>query len=315
MSETTKSETNILDLWVDYRSQKDLRIFGKVTELQSDLGSYTSTINNHLSGLLNIQTSLQDSREEVLNAQRSIEELELSFIDLKAGADELDIRAKKIAVQQKKDTLIDAQQNLADHYIRALFGGVIAEIDIKKGESVSPSTVVTTLITKQKIAEITLNEIDITKVETGQKVIITFDAVEDLSITGEVVEVDIIGSATQGVVTYDVKIFFDTQDERIKPGMSMSATIITNLKQDVLIVPNSAIKYQEDVQYIQIMGDNNVPYLQQVKIGISNDTDTEIISGLEEGNKIITQTIGYSTGTGTNPKGGDDSMRMMKMMH
>ncbi len=310
MAETVKNETNMLDFWVDYRSRRDLRIYDKVTEYQSDIKSYTSQINSHLISLLNIQRSLQDNRESILNAQRSIEELELSLAKLKAGPDELDIRAKKIAIQQKEDALLDAQQSLADHYVRAPFDGIIANLNVKKGESVSSNNAVATLITKQKIAEITLNEVDIAQVKTGQKVNITFDAIENLNITGKVVETDTLGTVSQGVVTYGVKIAFDTQDERVKPGMTLSANIITEVKQDVLMVPSSAIKQQGDISYVQVVANdadietNNtsgaiIPQsslrVQQIQVGLSNDTMTEVISGLKEGDIVITQTINSKT--------------------
>ena len=101
------------------------------------------------------------------------------------------------------------------------------------------------LITKQKIAEISLNEVDAAKVKVGQKVTLTFDAIDGLSITGEVSEIDALGTVSQGVVTYGVKIAFDTQDERVKSGMSVSAAIITDVKQNVLLVPNAAVKSNE----------------------------------------------------------------------
>ncbi len=314
MAETVKNETNMLDFWVDYRSRRDLRIYDKVTEYQSDIKSYTSKINSHLISLLNIQRSLQDNRESILNAQRSIEELELSLAKLKAGPDELDIRAKKIAIQQKEDALLDAQQSLADHYVRAPFDGIIANLNVKKGESVSSNNAVATLITKQKIAEITLNEVDIAQVKTGQKVNITFDAIENLNITGKVVETDTLGTVSQGVVTYGVKIAFDTQDERVKPGMTLSANIITEVKQDVLMVPSSAIKQQGDISYVQVVANDAdietnlaatntsgaiIPQsslrVRQIQVGLSNDTMTEVISGLKEGDIVITQTINSKT--------------------
>jgi len=65
--------------------------------------------------------------------------------------------------------------------------------------------------------------------------------VPDLTITGQVVEVDTVGTISQGVVSYTVKVGFDTQDDRIKPAMSVSAAIVTETKPDVLLVPNSAI--------------------------------------------------------------------------
>ena len=348
MAETVKSETNMLDYWVDYRSGKDLRIFSKVTEYQSDLKSYTSKTNSHVSGLLSIQRNIQDNKEAKLNAERdliemkqnqpldlaaaerSVKEKEEALAKLKADPDELDVRAKNIAMQQKQDALLTAQQSLADHYVYAPFNGVVANINVKKGESISSSAVLAVLITKQKIAEITLNEIDIAKIEPGQKVTIIFDAIEDLTITGEVVEIDTLGTVSQGVVTYNIKIRFDTQDERVKPGMSLSATIITNVKQNALLVPNSAIKQQGDTIYVQVadgaaakastatanISDAMLSTLnlrtQPIQTGLSNDIMTEVLDGLQQGDRVITQTISSNTAKNQNLQAKPSTGGMMR---
>ncbi|MEK9165617.1 MAG: HlyD family efflux transporter periplasmic adaptor subunit, partial [Patescibacteria group bacterium] len=376
MAETVKNETSMLDYWVDYCSRKDMRVFSKVTEYQSDIKSYTSKTSSHLSSLLSQERSLEDDKEAILNAEKNIKELEqnqpldlaaaertvqekkdalvklknpepydidaaeiavkekkLALQDLKNGADELDIRAKKITVQQKQDALTATQQNLADYYIRAPFNGIIASVNIKKGDSVS-SSAIATLITKQKIAEITLNEIDITKVKSGQKANITFDAVPDLNITGQVAEVDTLGTTTQGVVNYGVKIAFDAQDERIKPGMSLSVSIIIDAKTDTLLVPNSAVKGQGNASYVEvlstgqteptepnsaeakILGDNinSLPRRQPVTIGLSNDTMTEIISGLNEGNQVVTQTTTSTSAQNQSQQNSGFNPGMMRMI-
>lgn len=147
------------------------------------------------------------------------------------------------------------------------------------------------------MAEISLNEVDVAKVKVGQKVTLTFDAISDLTIAGDVSEIDTIGTVTQGVVYYNVEIVFNTQDSRVKPGMSVSSAIITDMKQDVLLVPNSAVKSDNSgQQYVQML-QNNVPVNQTVETGFSNDTMTEITSGLKEGDKVVTQTITASTAT------------------
>jgi multidrug efflux pump subunit AcrA (membrane-fusion protein) len=154
-----------------------------------------------------------------------------------------------------------------------------------------------------QMAEISLNEVDVAKVAIGQKVTLTFDAIEGLSLTGVVSEIDTIGTVTQGVVTYNVKIAFDTQDERVKGGMSVNASIITNVKADTLVVPNSAVKTQGTGHYVEIFdppiattsGNQGTvskvaPHKVQVEIGLANDTSTEITSGLKEGEQVVTKT-------------------------
>ncbi len=306
MAEAVKSANNLIQFYEDTLRERGFIPQSVADTHLSSLNSYTGTINNHVTGLLSAKQSLKDSKDSIVSAERSIEEKTLSVAKTKSAPDDLDIRAKKITIQQKEDALLAAEQVLADHFIRAPFDGIIAKVSVKKGDSVSSGTAVATLITRQKLAEISLNEVDIAKIKTGQKATITFDALENFSLTGEVTEVDTIGAVTQGVVTYSVKIGFDTQDERIKPSMSLSTAIIMDVKQDVLLVPNSAIKQQGDMAYVEIIDGNissvssaNVstvapalpPRRQSVTTGLFNDEMTEVTTGLKEGDKVVTQTI------------------------
>jgi RND family efflux transporter MFP subunit len=335
VAESANSESNYLSSWVDYQSSRGKTIYAKVTTYQSNLDTYISGTNTHLSALLTIQRTLQDDKEALITAENDLKELdqnnpldlaaleasvkekEISLEDLKAGADSLDIKSQELTVTQKKNALSDAKEKLADYSIRAPFAGILTGVTVKKGDIASSSTIITTLITKQKTAEISLNEVDVAKVEVGQKSTLTFDAVEGLEITGKVAEIDSLGTVSQGVVTYGVKIVFDTQDDRIKSGMSVSASIITEVKQDVLIVPNSAIKSQGDASYVEMFDPSNpaltqtggnqgitslVPPIQQtVETGISDDNSTEITSGLNEGDQIIAKTTTTSSTTAAKP--------------
>lgn len=342
MAETVKSEVNMLDYWIDYRSEKNLSIFNQVSQFQSNLKTYTATTNSNLSNLLSEQRTLKDDKQAILDSERSLTEIkqnqpldlaeaernvqekkdaleklknpdqddidaakidvkekELTLKDLKDGADELDIRAKRIAINQKNDALLSVRQTLADYNIIAPFDGQIASLDISKGDSINSGTVVGSLMTTQKIAEITLNEIDVASVKVGQKVTLTFDAISDLSVTGEVVEIDTLGTVNQGIVSYDIKIAFDVQDDRIKSGMSVSVAIITASKQDVLLAPIGAVKTQNNASYVEVLI-NNQPQRKIVTTGLSNDTMIEITDGLETGENVITQTINSDATSQTN---------------
>ena len=155
---------------------------------------------------------------------------------------------------------------------------------------------------------------DVAKIALGEKATLTFDAISDLTITGKVVQIDSLGTVSSGVVNYNVKISFDTGDIRVKPGMSVDAEIITNVKQDILTVPNSAIKTQGNASYVQmfdtalpaptagVQGSVSLvpPRNQTVQIGVSDDTSTEIVSGLNEGDQVVTKTITSTTATTTS---------------
>jgi len=282
VSDIIKTAADVIQFFKDKSIQENWSFneMDTVNEHLSDLSEDSATVNSHFSNLFSAVQSFT--------------------------TDQINLKSQKLTVEQKENALLDAQEELADCFIRAPFDGIIAEIDVDNGDTISTSAVIATLITKQRIAELSFNEVDVAKIKTGQKAILTFDAVSDLSISGEVTEVDIIGTVTQGVVTYRVKIGFDTQDERVKPGMSVSAEIITEAKQDVLLISNSAIKSSVNGDYVEILSgissstqalnssgitSKTSPTQQAVEVGLSNDMMTEITSGLEEGDMVIIKTI------------------------
>jgi HlyD family secretion protein len=262
------------------------------------LNTYAGKINNYLSTLLANANTIQADKEALAETEYTI-------------ADQED----KVAAAEK--TLSDAKKNLEDYSIYAPFDGIVAEVNVQKGDSVSANTAIATLITEQEIGEVTLNEVDVAKAKIGQKATISFDALPDFTISGKVINIDTLGTANQGVVSYGVKIAFDTSDERIKPGMSMTADVITEAKQNVLYLPNSAIKSLDGSRYVELVEASDdikqqllastsgvilpsSPKQQSIETGISNDTSTEIVSGLEEGDIIVTSTVSSSTSSNSS---------------
>jgi len=293
LSDLAKSEINLISYWIDYRYQKNLSIYNMVSQYKSNLGSYTSTVNSYLTSLLSEQRNIKDNEDEVVNAKLNIEELELSLADLRDGADELEIRTKENDIKKKEETLKSAKEELASCYIYAPFDGVVATINYEKGDDVSSGSEIITVITKKKVAEISLNEIDISKIKIAQKVNIIFDAIDDLNITGEVIGIDTLGTVNQGVVSYNIKIAFDIDDERVKSGMSVTADIIVDSRQNVLVIPVSAIKTINEISYVQTL-ENNLSVQKEVEVGLANDIFIEVLSGLEKGEEVITQSVSSS---------------------
>ncbi len=233
--------------------------------------------SNYLSNLNTYQTALQD---QIQATQTN-------------GVNDLDLQAKQLSVVQAQNSVMDAENTLAKYYITAPFDGTIASVPVTEGQQASAGTTLGTIITHQQIATIPLNEVDASKVSPGQKATMTFDAIDGLTITGKVAQVDAIGTVTQGVVNYNVKIAFDTEDARVKSGMSVSASIATDVRQDVLMIPSSAVKSSGGTKYVLTATSPTDPNPGQVEIttGISDDTNTEIISGLTEGQSIVTRSV------------------------
>jgi HlyD family secretion protein len=279
IAEALKDANSLIRFYQDQLAKRNLKPQTLSDTHLSSLSTYISQSNSVLTSLFSAKNTIINDKEAVVNS-------------------DFDLANQQNQLRQVQDALTTAQENLADCSLYAPFSGVITNINVEKGDSVSQGSSVATLITKQQITEISLNEIDITKVKTGQKATLTFDAIPDLTLTGRVSDVDTIGTVSQGVVTYNVKISFDTQDDRVKPGMSVSADIITDVAQDALLVPNSAISLEGSDSYVEIItGNSNFPQQQLVTTGLSNDTMTEITSGLQEGDMVVTQTISSSAAT------------------
>lgn len=138
-----------------------------------------------------------------------------------------------------------------------------------------------------------MSEVDIASVKIGQEATLTFNAIDNFTATGKVEKMDSLGTLTSGVVTYNVIINFDSLDGRIKPEMSVSASIVTDTRQDVVIIPNSAVKTEGKSHYVEIMN-NGILAKKTVEIGLENNSKTEIKSGINIGDAVITQAFSGS---------------------
>ncbi len=276
----------------------------------------------HVSAISGDVSTIKSTAQSLLSAERAITEKQQSLEDVQNGPDELDVRTSELTVQQRQDAVADAQATLADYTIRAPFAGTIATVAAKAGQRISSNGAVATIVTERKIAELSLNEVDATKVQLADKATLTFDAVEELTLTGEVVEIDTIGAVTQGVVSYSVKVSFDSQDDRIKPGMTVNASIQTDVATDVLSVPSAAVKTQNGASYVLAfdpvldttdgatgIASDREPVRIDVVVGITDDTNVEVISGLREGQQIVVRTTTASATAAGVATGGSGAVR------
>jgi multidrug efflux pump subunit AcrA (membrane-fusion protein) len=314
--------------------------------------------NKQSAGYLSAYTAWQNAitDRDVANAgsERGIESFTQKLADLTPGDDNLDVQSAKLTVQQRQNALDDAIQTLSNYTIVAPFDGVMEGVSVDIGSSAvmasaNSSAALGTIVTDKKLAQISLNESDVVKVKIGQKANVSFDAIDGLAVEGTVVEINTLGTVTQGVVTYKVKVAFSANDSRILPNMTTSVDILTDSKEGVLYVPNQAVKHDANGYYVE--EDPSLPAFSSstrifgnasstspdsfssstasstryaggygsstrrrnatttgaptssatvtlkripVTIGIQTDTQTEITSGLQEGDRIV---LKKTTGT------------------
>jgi len=260
--------------------------FQKLTDYLSELGVYKQN-------LFEVISKINSYKDIINNYEFDKNNLEIS------------IKQKEIELEQAKSKIDDLKDTLNDYYIIAPIGGILSSFSIKRGDLVVSKQIIGKIITNQKVARISLNEVDVAQVKVGKEAILTFDAFPDLEIKGKIIEISTVGNEEQGVVSYDVKISLGNLKKEIKPGMSANAEIIINNKQNVLLVPNSAIKTDEKGQYVEIVKNYNLgekenltssleipkEFIERkyIKVGISNEDFTEVLDGLKRGDVFISK--------------------------
>jgi RND family efflux transporter MFP subunit len=249
----------------------------------SDLSAYTSAQQSESQALASAQQQIDSAQNQLLQAQTQASVTA-------APPTDASVESAKAQIQSAQVTLQNAETAYQDNIVTAPFDGIVATLTAQLGQQAGSGTALGTMITNQQLAQITLNEVDAAKVAVGQKVVLTFSALPNLSLTGEVAEVDAVGTVTQNVVNFTVKIALDEQNSQVKPGMSVSANIITAADQGVLMVPSAAVKTAGSQSYVQILV-NGKPQQVPVTTGLSNNTDTEISGNIQAGQQVVTQTI------------------------
>ena len=304
--EALKNTTTLVQRYKDVMENQNLTAQTFSETHLSSLSSYTTQNNSNLSNLLSAKQAIDNAESAVVNAERTLDEKTKSLDKLTQAPDESDIKSKTLAVEQKQRALDAAREALADCTIVAPFDGVVAAIDIKAGDEIASGASVATIITGNQVASITLNEVDIAKVEAGQKATLSFSAVDGLTITGKVAQVGVMGSVSQGVVSYEVVIALDEANPQVKSGMSVSAAVITQIKQDVLLVPSTAVKTANDGSAYVLMEPSGgsadaAPREQTVSIGLSDDQNTEIISGISAADRVAVSSSKQSAAASSSP--------------
>lgn len=278
----------------------------------------TKAYASYLSSLQSLE-SAKASRKEAKRDYEDATSKNKSITKQKLEAAEISVSVAEENIKSASESYQNEKSNYADRKVTAPISGTVNEINIKNGDDLSKLSsgssrevpvIIGDLGTMK--AQVEVSEVDIASVSIGQKVTLTFNAIDGFSATGKVEKMDSLGTLTSGVVTYNVIVGFDELDSRIKPEMSVSASIITDVKQDAIIVPNSAVKSGDNNDYYVEVVSNGVVERKNVTIGLENNSKTEIKSGIKEGDTVVIQTIVSASETSTSSSSSSSSKSSSK---
>jgi HlyD family secretion protein len=237
---------------------------------------------------------------EIAEGRASLADARATLAELLKDPSAAEIASTQAAIDKARLTLEEKKRDLEDAVLVAPTDGVLLSVEIEPGERVlneADEAVMVIADTSAYLLKVEVDEIDIGKIAQNQQAAITLDAFSEQTVEGRVVDISPspIEDDTDGIVTFEVMIEIDagSQGLRLLPGMTATAAIETRRLEDVVVVPNQAIRIDRESSparvYVEKLDDQGQLMRVEVEPGLRNGSVTQIIAGVDEGDQIIIQ--------------------------
>jgi HlyD family secretion protein len=220
-------------------------------------------------------------------AQRNAAQAQLEL--LLAGASQAQIATAQANVDQAQVALELAQAELGKATLYAPIGGIVTAVNVQPGQVAAASLPAVTIADFSELQIVVdVDEIDVGRIAEGLDVTIRMDAFPDQVISGRITRIAPAASQVGGVVVYRVTIVLDETALPLRVGMSTAASIIIERLENVLLVPNWAIRIDRDTgrTFVNLLGVDDVRETE-VQIGVRGEDVSQVLSGLQEGDLIV----------------------------
>ena len=263
----------------------------RATAVTTSKTSVQSSITNLTSGLQTLKSAVDAavSAEEKTRQALKLAEAELTLTQ--AAAEPYEIRQQDAVIAQAQADLTAAESKLIDTSVAAPIAGVITAIDKEIGEVTSPNeTIIRMIGNSVLIIDVDIPEADINKVSISDPADITLDAFGvDKHFRGSITFIEPSERIIQDVVYYRVTIQFDEASTEVKPGMTADVTLDTDRRTNVVAIPFRSVALMPDGSKTVRLLINGSPVTTSVVTGLrGDDGDVEIVSGIVEGDLVIT---------------------------
>ena len=245
------------------------KIFGTTVPVLKEYRGYAS------------KETIAKADEDLGLAKAKLDDAQREFNRLKDGADAVDIAAAQARVDAAQATI-----NLAR--LIAPFAGTVTESYPLPGDQVAAGATAFRMDNLSSLlVDVEVSEVDINSVSVGQPVALSFDAILGKEYHGQVVEVAQTGTSVQGVVNFKVTVELTDVDQDVKPGMTAAVNIVVEEMQDVVLVPNRAVRLVDGERVVYLLLDGQ-PVKTEIRLGSSSDTMSVIAGGdVNEGDIVV----------------------------
>jgi HlyD family secretion protein len=236
----------------------------------------------------------------VAAAQAGIDIAQAELEKLSNDPSASDLARAEAGVARSQATLKVAQHELEQATLAAPFAATIARIDLRVGERAGETGVIAIADLSSFHIDIPVDELDVAQIKPGQTVKIVLDALPGQDLTGTVTTIDPLATQTdKGTNTYNVVVTITATDPAVRPGMTAAAQIVTQHKENIVLVPRRAVQSENGQSFVLIAKEGPFDNATQtpandkrpVTIGLSNSESVEIASGLKPGEKVLVKDV------------------------
>jgi HlyD family secretion protein len=230
---------------------------------------------------------------EQANAQIDQARLQLKNAEVQKSNSETQVSLAGIQIKQAELQIKAAERRLAQASLFASADGVISAVNVDVGEASAGQVAPFTLVDDSKYhIDITVDEIDIAKIKLGQDVDVTLDSLPGVQVKGNVERIAPTSTTINGVVSYSVRVLVvPSADTPLRAGMTANAAIVLDKRENVLLAPNWAVRRDRQTAKAYLTfktGDTTAE--REIKLGLRNDTSSEIQSGAAAGDTVVAPT-------------------------
>ncbi len=231
---------------------------------------------------------IAQGEEALRQANATLIDYQNQLVDLQEGADVVDIDIARSELEKARISYELALLNIENAQLTAPRDGVISAVNVRVGELFSGNTTAMVLADLQSYhMTVQVDEIDVRQVQVGQSVSLIMDALPDDDLTGKVTSISPTANEVGSTITYEVEIVPDPTDASLREGMSATAIITTAQVDNVLLIPNRYVRFDRDKnKYFVFKVLNAEPVLAEIKIGLRNERESQILAGLTDTDEV-----------------------------
>lgn len=234
------------------------------------------------------QTNINSAQAGVATAEASLQKKQDELALKKSGPTRENINLYLAKIKQAQANVSLLQNKISEAVLKSPAKGQIAAINKRAGETVQPTDSIISFLPDGPFqVEVDIYEEDIIEVKLNDPVRINLPAFPNETFLGRVILIDPAEKLIDGVVYYEVNIIFNTFREEIKPGMTADIIIETAKKENVLVIPKGALKKINGDKIVRILEKGKIQE-RKIEIGLEGEEYIEIISGLLEGEQVLT---------------------------